>query len=266
MTIINFKIEGQVLTKTTDAVIPSGSAGVVKCAFEFDESWNDFIKTAVFYQDKRNEQYAIIESDGTCEVPPAAMNKKGIMCVGVFGIKGTDMPTSTVERVEILEGAVDSDDVDIEPSDDIFLAIVARYQAILEQLDETNQNYEEIIQKITEQNEILAGLDAFDVADIQSRLSEIEIEINEVKALGAEFQKNFRINDVTIAFDSNGSFVYEDVRITENTLCDVFFDALCVAAASAAIVSVESHDGYIQFQSTYTCNDKLTCDLYCVGV
>lgn len=265
MSTINFKLEEQVLIKTTDAVISAGDVETDVCVFEFDETWDGYIKTAVFYQDKGNEQYSILDKNNTCVIPAEAMKKKGVMCVGVFGVKGKTLLTSTVERVEIEEGATDSD-IDLEPSDDIFMAIVARYQAILDEIQESNDTYAAILEAIQEQNKILEGLDAFDVQDIQTRLSEIEMEINEVEALGEDFKKNFRINNVTVAFDENGQFTYEDERINSQTLVDVFFSKLCLASAAAAIVTVQSCDGYILFETTYKCNDILTCDLYCMGV
>lgn len=265
MSTITLKLDNQLLTKTNDVIISSGDAEADTCLFTFDENWTGFTRTAVFYQDKDSPQYAVLDNNDSCMIPAAAMQYKGIMCIGVFGVKGTSMLTSSVVRQEILQGAAGSE-TNLGPSDDVFLAIVARYQAILDQIAECNANYDEILQKIDDQNAILETLNAFDVSAINTRMTQLEAEVASVKDLGAEFQKNFRINNVSVVFDSNGEFIYTDDRITADTLCDVFFDALCVAAASAAIITVETFKGYIRFKSTYTCSDTLTCSIYCLGV
>ena len=81
-----------------------------------------------------------------------------------------------------------------------------------------------------------------------------------------ELEKNFRINDITIKFDSNNQFIYEDERITDETLCDVYFDVISVPTASEAIVMVESFNGYILFKSTNECTTELSASIYCMGV
>lgn len=265
MAVINLQLENQLLTKTNEVILSSGDNEVDSCNFHFDDNWDGFIKTAVFYQEKDRAQYSILDSNDSCTIPAGAMADAGTMCVGVFGIKGKEILTSTVVRVEVLQGALDGEGPELEPSDDIFLSIVAKYQAVLDQYNEVNLNYDEIQALIIRQNQILEGLNAFDVESISQRISDIESTIDNVEALGNEFQKNFRIDNITVAFE-NGIFVYEDERIREETLCDVFFDTECVDSASAAIVSVESFNGYIQFTSTFTCMEELTCSIYCMGV
>lgn len=265
MAIINLKLENQLLTKTNEVILSSGDNEVDSCCFNFDENWNGYIKTAVFYQEKGREQYAVLDKEDTCIIPSGAMTKAGVMCIGVFGAKGKEVITSTVVKVEILQGAVDGGSLDLEPADDIFLSIIAKYQAVLNQYDEINFSYDEIQSLISRQNQILEGLNAFDVDNINQRMSEIENTIDSVNELGNEFRKNFRIDNITVAFEK-GVFVYEDERINEKTLCDVYFDTECIDSAAATIVSVESFDGYIQFTSTFTCAEELTCSIYCMGV
>lgn len=263
---INFKLENQLLTQTNEVILSSGDSGTDTCSFEFDENWDGYIKTAVFYQEKDAVQYAILDENGTCTIPAAAMSKAGIMCVGVFGVKSNELLTSTVEKVEVLQGSADSEILDLEPTDDVFLSIVAQYHEILNRCNEIEVSYEEIIELIKQQNAILETLNAFDVEEINERLSEIELDINTVLEIGKEVEKNFRIDNVTVSFDENGVFTYVDDRITEQTLCEVFFDTLCIDSASAAIVSVETFEGYIKFSTTYSCSDVLTCSIYCMGV
>lgn len=265
MAVINLKLENQLLIKTNEVILSSGDNEVDYCYFNFDENWNDYIKTAVFYQTKGKEQYAVLDKGNRCSIPSGAMTKAGVMCIGVFGVRGKEVLTSTVVKVEILQGAVDGDSLEMEPADDIFLSIIAKYQAIIDQYNEMNLSYAGIQSLIQQQNQILENLNAFEVDGINHRMSEIENTINSVVELGNEFRKNFRIDNITVAFE-NSIFVYEDERISEETLCDVFFDTECIDAASAAIISVESFNGYIQFTSAFVCTEELTCSIYCMGV
>ena len=82
----------------------------------------------------------------------------------------------------------------------------------------------------------------------------------------SELEKNFRINDITIKFDSKNQFIFEDERITDETLCDVYFDVISAPTAAEAIIMVESFNGYILFKSTYECTSELTASIYCMGV
>ncbi len=261
---LKFKLENQLLTKETEAVIASGDVNANTCLFTFDEAWNGYTKTAVFYQSKDSVQYAVMKSDDTCMIPAGAMLRAGIMYVGVFGVKSSSILTSTLEQVEILPGAIaEGTTVVTEPTDDIFLAIIAQYQTILEQLVENDEQYTAVMEKIDEQNKILEAIHAFDVVEVMEKLAADEAMIAQNKLM---LDKNFRINDISIVFDSNSQFRYEDDRITEETLVDVYFDSLSAVTAAECIITVESFEGYILFTSTYKCVDELTASIYAMGV
>lgn len=164
---IRVRLEGQLLTIQNQEIIASGNVNYDICIFAFDKAWEGFVKTAVFYQDKAKVQYAVLGSDGTCAIPAAAMTKEGNMYFGVFGVNGTKVITSTVERVYIRQGAISGDTVSAEPGDDIFLAIVVQYQQIMEQMQAYDIKMDEFIG-------IMNGLNAYDVADVMKRLTAAE--------------------------------------------------------------------------------------------
>lgn len=264
---IKFTLENQLLTKQNEVILSSGDSGTDTCFFTFDSNWDDFIKTAVFYQHKTAPQYAILDADNTCKIPALAMNRAGTMHVGVFGVRaGKVMLTSTVERVEVRQGAASSTDMELEPADDVFLCIVANYQELLNRCSLIDADYQSMIETMRRQNELLEKLNAYEVVEVMDMLEEMTLEMDGIRLLGDEFRKNFRINNITVMFNEDGIYKYMDERITTETLCEVFFDTLCVAAASAAIVSVETFNGYIQFQTTYEYQDALMCSIYCMGV
>lgn len=106
MTTLYFKLENQMLSLLNQEVIASGDSNTDRCVFDFSGDWEGYVKTAVFYQDKRSASYAVLDADDTCLVPAAAMASEGDMFVGVFGIHGNEILTSTVKAVYIAEGAI----------------------------------------------------------------------------------------------------------------------------------------------------------------
>ncbi len=171
---IEMLLEKQVLTIRNQEVISSGDMDYDTCSFVFDTSWNGFTKTGVFYQDKKNVQYAVLGADGTCTIPAQAMAKEGNMYIGVFGVNGSKVMTSTVERVYIRQGAISGDTVSTEPSDDVFLAIIAQYQRITEMM----QGYEATAAEISG---ILRDLNAYDVSDVLRKLNAVEDAVKDIQ-------------------------------------------------------------------------------------
>ena len=164
---VRIKVEGQLLTVLNQEVIASGNVEYDTCSFEFDRAWQGYVKTAVFYQDKTKVQYAVLDSDGTCAIPAAAMAGEGNMYIGVFGVSGPKVITSTVERIYIRQGAISGETVSAEPGDDIFLAIVVKYQQVIEQMKAYDMKMEEFM-------ELMGTLNAYDVADVLKRLTDAE--------------------------------------------------------------------------------------------
>lgn len=103
---IKLLLAKQLLIIQNAEIIASGDSNFDSCKFLFDETWEGFTKTGVFYQDKTNVQYAVLGSDDTCMIPAAAMAKAGRMYIGVFGIKDTAVVTSTLVNIDIKEGAI----------------------------------------------------------------------------------------------------------------------------------------------------------------
>ena len=177
MAILQIELERQLLTLKNQEIIASGDSNFDSCIFAFDASWDGFVKTAVFYQDKSNVQYMVLEKDDTCMIPAAAMARAGRMYIGVFGIKETAVLTSSLAFIDIVEGAISGDTVSMEPTDDVFLAIIAQYQRIAEMMRKYEETAEQFNLNIQEQNRILETLNAFDVTEISARLDTIEDRI-----------------------------------------------------------------------------------------
>lgn len=268
---IELKLEKQLLTIQNREILASGGMNVDRCAFTFDESWEGYTCTGVFYQDKNSVQYAVLEKDNTCIIPPAARASEGRMYIGVFGVKGSSILTSTLDTIDIQEGSISGNNVSTEPTDDIFLAIIAQYQAIMDLVAEQNMKLEEANQILAEQMELLERLNVFEVDALEHRMSAMEMTLgsytvvmdemkNEVDEK-LEFIENsaFVIPEIQITFDENNEFRYEDERITSNSVANAYFGAIEVEMLFRNNIYVETFDGYILFTCAVPLSDPVVC-------
>lgn len=171
---IEFILEKQLLVIQNQEIISSGDMDYDMCSFTFDSTWEGFTKTGVFYQDKNNVQYAVLDADGSCTIPAQAMAKEGNLYIGVFGIDGSKVMTSTVERIYIRQGAISGDTVNTEPSDDIFLAIISQYQRIAEMM----QGYEATAAELSG---MLRDLNVYDVSEVLAKLDDVGARLTSVE-------------------------------------------------------------------------------------
>ena len=258
---IKLVLEKQLLTIQNREIISSGDSNYDTCIFTFDETWEGFTKTAVFYQDKTNVQYAVLDRDNACTIPAAAMAREGRMYIGIFGIKDTAVITSTLETIEIAQGAISGGNISTEPTDDVFLAIIAQYQRIVEMMAQYENAAQQFNIQMAEQNKILETLNAFDVVELKQQLDTIEDRmINYTNLAKTIMNREVVIRDVPIRFVNKVCKVENEV-ITAYSLCDVYFDEYSFEIASKALILPVAFDGYIELTSSIDIVDELTANI-----
>ncbi len=270
---IEILLEKQLLTIQNREVISSGDVNYDSCRFEFDANWEGYIKTAVFYQEKQKVYYAVLDNEDKCFIPAPAVVKAFPLYIGVFGVQGNKILTSSMDSIPIVEGAVSGTEVDIEPSETVFAAIVANYQAILDAITEQSRAFDEAYKLLSEQNKLLEKLNAFEIAPLESRMSSMELilgsygeiikaEKDEVDALLLQIRsQSFVIRDVEVVFDENGEFRLENELVDDKCMCTAYFDAISIEESMGHGIYVESHDGYILFISTSSFGGTLNCTI-----
>lgn len=262
---LHLELKKQLLLLNSQEIIASGDSNFDTCEFTFDQSWDGFVKTAVFYQDKNNIQYIVLENNDTCIIPAAAMAKAGRMYIGVFGIKDTRIVTSSIETIDILQGAISGDTVSTEPTDDVFLAIIAQYQRIAELMRQYEQIAEQFNAKMDKQNEILETLNAFDVLEIADRLNIIEARMVSYNNLAQKLiDREVILRDVPIQF-MDGECEIRNELVTADSLCDVYFDEYSYEMAAKAAIMVSSYDGYIRITSSINIEEELKANILIRG-
>ena len=278
MAVLNLNLKKQLLELQNEEILASGGVKVDRCAFTFDETWEGYTCTGVFYQDKSNVQYAVLEKDNTCEIPPVARAKEGRMYVGVFGIKGSKILTSTLVFVDVNEGAISGQNVSTEPTDDVFLAIIAQYQEIMDMVADQNLKLEEANEILKEQTKILENMNYYETEALENRMSKMELKLDryggvieeEHQMLNDKLQeienKAFLIENIEIIFDENNQFKLEDTRITDRSIVNAYFGVIEVDYLLNDTIYVESFDGYVLFTSGTKIEETVKCTLEVRGI
>jgi len=263
---IEIILEKQLLTIQNREVIASGDCNYDRCAFTFDEAWEAYIKTAVFYQEKQKVYYAVLDNEDKCTMPSPALTKASPLYIGVFGVQGNKILTSTMDSISIVEGAVSGMEVDIEPSDTVFAAIIASYQAILDAITAQNQSFDEAFKLLQAQNALLEKLNAFEIEPLENRMSAMELKLDGYgQVIDAQLERirrqSFLIKNVEVIFDENNEYRIDDERVDAECLCTAYFDAISVEQALGHAVFVESHDGYVLIVTTTDFKESLNCTI-----
>lgn len=130
MSDIKIQCLDQVLHLVETPSIYSGDVNYDTVTFEFDYAWTGYTKTAIFYRSKDNVFYQLLDNNDKCTVPKEVLTSKGVIFVGVFGVKDDKVLTSEVIRYRILEGAITEDLNTPDPTPDIFEQLIGNYDEI----------------------------------------------------------------------------------------------------------------------------------------
>lgn len=90
---IEFEIDQQRLTRTSNAYLIEGSKNFVECIFSFSSDWAELDKWALFKRD--NNTYEIFIEDNKCLVPIQCTSAEGEFTVSVVGRKNAENVTGT---------------------------------------------------------------------------------------------------------------------------------------------------------------------------
>lgn len=102
-TVIKMKCTDQVLELETSPVVASGGINEVEVDFTFDDLWDGFSKTAIFYK-KLDNVYRAEIIDDKCVIPAIVLTEPGTLKIGVYGTDGNDRRTSSVISYHISRG------------------------------------------------------------------------------------------------------------------------------------------------------------------
>lgn len=132
MTVISLMTNDQTLTATAQPTVASGDVETVQVTVEFDEAWNGFTKSAVFYTKKDPARYEVLLLGDRCLIPFEVLAESTTLYIGVRGVNGSEVKTSTLVKYKIFEGAKAGDKEAQPPTPDVYQQLLNQYTAILQ--------------------------------------------------------------------------------------------------------------------------------------
>lgn len=148
MTTIKLKTIDENLEFTSSPPVYSGDVNTISIQFEFDEFWDGFVKTAVFYRDI-SKPYQVVLNDDTCYIPHEVMKTAGRIFLGVFGVKEDKVKTSEVVFYDVGTGVMTYGSIP-EPSDELWQQILSELNVIRGLATEIKDNEAQFIKNQTQ--------------------------------------------------------------------------------------------------------------------
>lgn len=116
MSSININVTEHLAVFTNMPVLlTSGSENVDKIHVDVDDTWNGFAMAAVFYQNKGEMYYSLVDGNGDAAVPNAIMDSSRVTCVALYGINGNQRTTTNALQFRIEQG-VQAVEVAMDPT------------------------------------------------------------------------------------------------------------------------------------------------------
>lgn len=115
----------QTLQVSSVPKIASGGENENSLEVTFNEYWDGYGKTAIFYR-KAQKVYHVLMKNDACEIPREVTAEPGILFIGIIGMNGNSTRTSTVVAVNVDQGAPTGLDPFI-PLPDVYQQIISAY-------------------------------------------------------------------------------------------------------------------------------------------
>lgn len=144
MSVLKLKCVDQVITIMTTPLIASGVKEVIELQVDFNNAWDSFGKTAVFYRDD-TKVYHVVMVDNKCIIPHEVLETDGVMYLGVFGVHGNQRLTSNVLRYKIVKGAILEGEEPKSPTPEIYEQILNVYGQILTKYETIFKDIDKIV-------------------------------------------------------------------------------------------------------------------------
>lgn len=136
---ISFLTEGEKLIPTSKPVIASGDRDTVTISVAFDSSWDGYAKSGVFLKkcDKDHNVYeAIMDSNNSCIIPHEALDEAGTTYIGVRGVNGATVYTSSLVAYRIDPGAPEGTTATVPPTASVYQQLLTANAVLSSRVDE----------------------------------------------------------------------------------------------------------------------------------
>lgn len=183
MSAIKIKIVDHAILLSDSPFISSGSRNVDSVEFSFDDTWTGFEKIAVFFQQKGEFYYSLIDENSQAIIPREALFSSKPMNLGVIGVKGNQTKTSAMLRYQINNGAIDGVGV-VDPDPDIYEQLLNKYTEIKNLFATMSEQQTQFIE------DEIAAREQFETKINQQQTAFIEAQNADREAYQAEWKEN----------------------------------------------------------------------------
>lgn len=125
MTYIYLTTNDQQLFESSKPTVASGNQNTVILHVDFDEPWDGYAKSAVFFTEK-SPVYEVVLSDDECAVPREVLKKDGMIYIGVRGVSSStsEVKSSAVLKYRIVKGAPEGDGTTVLPTPTVYQQLI----------------------------------------------------------------------------------------------------------------------------------------------
>lgn len=144
---LEFTVNGNHLSLSTEDVSTGGSVNYDQCVFTFDDEWTDFERTAVFETGRDSYRVALDEND-SCFIPSPCVEKEGIIRIGVFGTNDDTVITTNSVAHHIEEGLDELGEWFEEDYSLVLNAVSNMENRVTECLNGLNESFDAIMRSV----------------------------------------------------------------------------------------------------------------------
>ncbi len=109
--------------------VVSGAVETVPCTFDFDESWDGYTKTVIFYQDRSlSKTVSLLASETSCDTPFEVLLSAKPLYIGLYGIKDGQKKPTNWAIVEVPEGTYSADTLPPPATPDVYVQLLNKIE------------------------------------------------------------------------------------------------------------------------------------------
>ena len=228
-TVINVRCKDQTLSYIKMPLVTSGNINEDKIKFEFDQVWDGFTKTAIFYRNEADVYHMLLDENNSCFIPPEVLTSPGYVYFGVFGTKDDRVRTSEIIQYTVKRGAITEATKISDPTPDIYTQIMMAFGNKVNKTDlsvvATSGDYNDLINKPDIPSiEGLATEEYVDNAIKNIDIPEVDLEIPDGSITPEKLDRTYAtedyVDDKVANIDTSGSAVQSDWNQNDPTQPD----------------------------------------------
>lgn len=228
----NVKINKSTPVVTEREPLASGAAKVYYVTFDFDDEWNDLVKTAIFKAGEKS--VGVLLEEDHCAIPWDVLVKENIgesLWIGVYGSNNNGVKLPTVwDVLEVIQQGAELADAGQEPT-----------QCIVDKIYEAAKNAEnkalDALEKATEAEEKAAG------AETHAAKAQLSAEAAESYAASAESNREKSAEYALLAAKT------VEGMASKNNVPNAIKETLFGTSVAAVDVSPTEHDLDVKVRS-----------------